>query len=73
MFNPLCKWCGARLIKMLGTLDRPREEIKGRRLSVLYDWQKYGCSREEVRALVKESFPVEPLQKSRVGRKKAGD
>ena len=61
---PTCLWCGARLIKRLGTADLRREEISARRKRVLADWVAMGHSEEEIRALVAgKSLPVQPVEK----------
>lgn len=60
-YSPACLWCGARLIKALGRLPRPREEITSRRRSVLADWIAHGHSEAEIRALVRaDALPLAP-------------
>jgi hypothetical protein len=64
IFDPLCLWCGVRLIQMLRTLDRPAAEIAKRQRVALADWEKQGHSREEMLALVGGPLALEPVTKS---------
>lgn len=68
LYCPACLWCGARLIQVLGTLPRPRDEIAERRRKVLADWGRYGHEESDLRRLAKQnpcfapSGPVEPME-----------
>lgn len=68
LYCPTCLWCGARLIRKLGTLPRTRDEITARRRQVLQDWMSYGHEESELRRLAKEkacfapSGPVESTE-----------
>lgn len=59
-FNPLCLWCGARLIQRIGALNRPRQELTERRRKVLADWVAMGHSEAEIRRLVAGPSAIEP-------------
>lgn len=73
LFNRKCKWCGARLVQVLGTLDRSAAEIKRRRSAALDDWEQMGHDRAEVRSLAMGALALEgnavaendPLKKRR--------
>jgi hypothetical protein len=62
LFSPLCAFCGGRLIRQIGKLQRPREELTERRKRVLADWVAYGHSETDLRALAKSgpAFPPVP-------------
>lgn len=62
LFDPLCIWCGARLIQWIQRLrDRPREERVARCRVVLTDWVSYGHSERELRELAASgSMPLAP-------------
>jgi hypothetical protein len=64
IFDPLCLWCGVRLIQMLRTLNRPAAEIAKRQRVVLTDWEAQGHSRAEMLALVSGPLALEPVTKS---------
>lgn len=53
MYDPACLWCGARLIRKLGAMSRPRAEITARRTNVLADWMALGHEEAELRRLAK--------------------
>lgn len=60
---PTCLWCGARLIKRIGKLDRPKDELTARRKRVLADWVAAGHSEAQIRALVAASaLSVQPAK-----------
>lgn len=69
MFDPLCIFCGARLIQRIGRVDATDAEIKQRRKVVLADWMKYGHAEQEIRELVKGPMAVEPITKLVKGKK----
>lgn len=60
-FNPACLWCGARLIRRLGTMPRPASEITARRQQALKDWMANGHSEQALRDLAKSGpAPLAP-------------
>lgn len=60
-FDPLCLWCGARLIQQIQRLQRPREERASRCRAVLTDWMSYGHTERELRELAASgSMPLAP-------------
>ena len=60
-FDPLCLWCGARLIQQIQKLQRPREERANRCRTVLADWMSYGHAERELRELAASgSMPLAP-------------
>lgn len=58
LFNPLCKFCGARILQVLGTLDTSAYEIKRRRVAMLDEWERFGHSRMEIRDLAKGALAL---------------
>jgi hypothetical protein len=64
-FDPLCVFCGARLIQAIGRLQIPASEATKRRKAVLADWLKYGHAEKELRALVRGPAALEPETKER--------
>ena len=65
MFDPLCKWCGARLIQSIDRLAIPAAMATARRKVVLADWMKYGHDEQELRDLVKGPIAFEPVAKEK--------
>ena len=75
LYCPTCLWCGARLIQVLGTLPRPREEIANRRRQVLADWMSYGHEESELRRLAKQKgcfAPSGPVESTESAPQKSG-
>jgi len=64
MFDPLCIFCGARLIQQIGKLPIPPEAVIARRRAVLADWMNYGHSEQEIRDLVKGRLALESVSKT---------
>jgi hypothetical protein len=64
LFNPLCKFCGARLVQTLRGLSVSNAEKKRRQLAALADWEKYGHSRQEMLTLAKGALPLEGKQEA---------
>jgi len=51
-FDPLCLWCGARLIQTIKGLHEVSRDRRAERMRVvLQDWVSYGHSEAELRAL----------------------
>lgn len=69
-FDPLCLWCGARLIQKIGRLEIPASESIARRRVVLTDWVEFGHSETELRRLAKlNTLPLASLEKhAKIGR-----
>lgn len=65
MYDPLCLFCGARLIQQIGLLPISKSEATERRRAVLADWVKQGHAEEDLRALVKGPLAREPVTKAK--------
>lgn len=59
-YDPNCVYCGARLLRQLGTLDIPKEMIQKRRTKVLTDWVKQGHNESLIRNLLKSGPWIDP-------------
>ena len=57
MYDPACLHCGARLIRVLGTLPIAVSECQARRRSVLADWMAMGHAEKDLRELAKGQAP----------------
>lgn len=53
IFNPLCKYCGGRYIRMIGQQPMTEQGITAWRRKVLSDWIKYGHEESELRRLAR--------------------
>lgn len=59
-FDPACLWCGARYIRLVGSLPISREQATQRRQHVLRDWMQYGHAESDLRAWAKRADCFEP-------------
>lgn len=59
-YDPLCLWCGARLIRRLGRWNMSKEKLVSRRQKVLADWISYGHDELELRRLAKQPECFDP-------------
>jgi len=59
-YDPSCIYCGARLLRQIGTLDIPKEMIQKRRTKVLTDWVKQGHNEDQIRNLLRSGPWIEP-------------
>jgi hypothetical protein len=64
-YDPSCIYCGARLLRKLGTLSIPKDQIQKRRTKVLTDWVKQGHNESQIRSLVKSGPWQEPPTKTK--------
>ena len=64
-YDPSCIYCGARLLKRLGELNIPKDQIQKRRTKVLTDWVKWGHNESQIRTLVKSGPWLEPLTRTK--------
>ncbi len=62
LFNPVCLYCGARLIQSLGLLPIPVSECKTRRQAMLALWLSQGHNEAQIRELVKGPLAIAPIQ-----------
>lgn len=61
MHDPVCVFCGARLIWKIQRCQITRDERVSRCRTVLQDWLKYGHSEAEIRRLAKlAELPLQP-------------
>lgn len=62
MYDPLCLWCGARLLQVIRGLPMVDRASKTARMKrVLVDWVSYGHSEKALRAMEAEgSMPLAP-------------
>lgn len=65
MFDPLCIYCGARLLQRIPKFCRTNAEASQRRKAALDDWMKYGHAEAEIRALVAGPAAYEPVKKEK--------
>lgn len=65
MYDPLCLWCGARLIQRIAKAANTNAESVQRRRAVLADWMAQGHPEQELRELAKGPMAVEPAVKGR--------
>jgi DNA recombination-dependent growth factor C len=63
-YDPNCIYCGARLLRQLGTLNIPKDEIQKRRTKVLTDWVKQGHNEDEIRNLLRSGPWIKPKEKN---------
>jgi DNA-directed RNA polymerase subunit RPC12/RpoP len=63
-FDPLCAWCGSRLIQKLRDQRCTQAEIKQRQQAVLETWSKWH-KRAELLALVQGPLAFEPVKKEK--------
>lgn len=65
LFDPLCLFCGARLIQAIGKLPISPESVIARRRAVLADWMAMGHAEQDLRDLAKAKAPaLEPIAKA---------
>ena len=62
-FDPLCMWCGVRLIQKLGKLRVTNAEISQRRKAALAVWVAQGHREAEIRELVPGPMALAPITK----------
>ena len=67
--DPLCLYCGARLIQRIGRYRIPVSESVERRRTVLADWMAYGHDEAQLRQLAKGPVPQEPAREESPTRK----
>jgi hypothetical protein len=63
-YDPNCIYCGARLLRQLGTLNIPKDEIQRRRTKVLTDWVKQGHNEDQIRNLLRSGPWIKPKEKN---------
>lgn len=63
-YDSNCIYCGARLLRQLGTLNIPKEMIQKRRTKVLTDWVKQGHSEDQIRNLLRSGPWIKPKEKN---------
>lgn len=70
-FDPLCLWCGSRLIQSIQRLRIPPPEKVSRCRAVLARWMAHGHSEKELRRLaLVPTPPYQPVKPSATKRKK---
>lgn len=62
VFDPLCLWCGARVIQVIGKLPIPQSEATARRRAQLAHWLGFGHSETKIRELVKGPLAYSPVE-----------
>ena len=60
MHDPLCLWCGARIIQVIGKLAIPQAEATARRKVQLAHWLEFGHSESAIREAVKGPLAYAP-------------
>ena len=59
--NPLCTWCGARLISRIQRYPILADTKRDRCRTVLADWMAYGHAEQDLRRLARERQPLAPI------------
>ena len=67
MHNPLCTWCGARMIARIQRYPILADTKRERCRTVLADWMAYGHSETDLRRLARERQPLAPIGQGEPG------